>query len=141
MMGAVGVGPLVGSLVVVAASGTRRKGRMLLAALLANGVLLMLLGLSSVLSLSVVILLALGFANAIHMATNQTLIQLNVEDQYRGRVLSLHFVGFGLQPIGGLPAGAVAEVWGIQAGIFFLGALLFFFIGMISLRTRRIAAM
>ena len=83
LMGAVGVGSLVGSLVVVAASGTRRKGRMLLAALLANGVLLMLLGLSSVLSLSVVILLALGFANAIHMATNQTLIQLNVEDQYR----------------------------------------------------------
>ena len=51
-------------------------------------------------------------------ATTNTLIQLLVDDAYRGRVMGLHTVMFmGVSPIGGLLLGAIAEPLGPRAAI------------------------
>ena len=51
-------------------------------------------------------------------ATTNTLIQLLVDDEYRGRVMGLHTVMFmGMAPLGSLLLGAIAEPFGARAAI------------------------
>ena len=51
-------------------------------------------------------------------ATTNTLIQLLVDDAYRGRVMGLHTVMFmGMAPVGSLILGAIAEPLGPQAAL------------------------
>jgi len=42
-------------------------------------------------------------------AFNQTLLQLHVADEYRGRVLSLYTMSQGLNPFGSLMLGTIAD--------------------------------
>jgi MFS family permease len=51
-------------------------------------------------------------------ATTNTLIQLLVDDEYRGRVMGLHTVMFlGMAPVGSLVLGAIAEPFGARAAL------------------------
>jgi hypothetical protein len=45
--------------------------------------------------------------------TTQTLLQVNSEPQYRGRVMSTCMLTFGLTRLGTIPAGAVADSFGV----------------------------
>ena len=72
---------------------------------------------------------------------NQTLLQLNLEDAYRGRVLSLYTMANGFTPFGNLAMGASASQFGVQASVavfalagFALAAVL----GVGSARVRRL---
>jgi MFS family permease len=54
-----------------------------------------------------------GFGLILYVSSTNTLIQLTVEDRYRGRVMSLYTLFFvGTSPLGSLFAGAVAQRWG-----------------------------
>ena len=55
---------------------------------------------------------------------NMGLIMEVVEDQYRGRVMSVFMMNFGLMPLGVLPAGMIADALGGQMAIGLLGILL-----------------
>lgn len=56
-------------------------------------------------------------------ATTNTLIQLLVDDRYRGRVMGLHTVMFmGTAPIGSLVLGVTAEALGLRAALVVAGA-------------------
>ena len=55
-------------------------------------------------------------------ATTNTLIQLLVDDEYRGRVMGLHTVMFmGIAPFGSLLLGAMAEPLGPRAALLVSG--------------------
>ena len=47
-----------------------------------------------------------------------------VEDQYRGRVMSVFMMNFGLMPLGMLPAGLAVDYFGGPTAIAILGGLL-----------------
>ena len=51
------------------------------------------------------------------MVNNMTGVQMEVPDSMRGRVLSLRFLVIGMQPVGGLLVGALAEVYGAQVAV------------------------
>jgi hypothetical protein len=52
------------------------------------------------------------------VATVNSLIQTNVPDHIRGRVLSMHTMAFlGFTPLGSLLVGALAETWGVSAAL------------------------
>jgi MFS family permease len=54
-----------------------------------------------------------GFGLILYVSSTNTLIQLTVEDRYRGRVMSLYTLFFiGTSPLGALLAGGIAERWG-----------------------------
>jgi MFS family permease len=54
-----------------------------------------------------------GFGLILYVSSTNTLIQLTVEDRYRGRVMSLYTLFFvGTSPFGSLLAGAVAQRFG-----------------------------
>jgi len=85
-------GGIIGSLAVLFLSRYRAKGRLVLYATLAYGVLLIAFGLSSTLWMALVVVVMLGITDAIGMATRQTTVQLTTPDNMRGRAVSFHEV-------------------------------------------------
>jgi MFS transporter, DHA1 family, staphyloferrin A biosynthesis exporter len=72
---------------------------------------------------------------------NQTLIQMNVEDAYRGRVLSLYTMAGGLTPFGNLAMGASSDEFGVQSAVLVFALTGFAaaaFLGLGSARVRRL---
>jgi MFS family permease len=65
-----------------------------------------------------------GMGNNAAMVANQTLVQVYCEDQYRGRVMSTYTMLWGLTPLGTIPAGALADRFGVPAVFAGQGVLL-----------------
>jgi fucose permease len=85
-------------------------------------------------SLSLVILFVAGFSITTVVASTNAYIQVLVEDQMRGRVMSLFSMIFvGMAPMGSLSSGVIAEWWGIQSSVLLfsllggVGSLLFIY--------------
>jgi MFS family permease len=96
------------------------------------------------LSRSVVVAMAAqalaGFGMIRYAATTNTLLQLVVEDRYRGRVMGLYTVMFlGTAPLGSLVLGAVAERAGAPAGAFLSGSVSLAAAAWLALRLRDVA--
>ena len=48
-------------------------------------------------------------AQAIYLASNNTLVQVATPDELRGRVMSVYMMTWGLMPLGSLPQGILAD--------------------------------
>ena len=105
----VGIGALVSVVLVATFADVRRKGAIASVALLFYMTMILAFSFSRdyFLSLSLLIMGGMGFV--IFTTFNQTLLQLNVEDEYRGRVLSLYTMSQGLNPFGSLAMGFMAS--------------------------------
>ena len=74
----------------------------------------MVLGVSGLMSVSLIAMAAVGVGTILMAATANTVIQLTVPDELRGRVMSVYTTVFaGSTPIGGLVMGAIAAVAGV----------------------------
>ena len=112
-----GVGAVAGALFVASLRDARRRGRLMLAGLIGFGASLAAFAFSPWLGLSVIALLAVGAGQQVFMATNNTLIQTYVDEEYRGRVLSTLFLNRGLVPLGSLLAGFGTAAFGVRATV------------------------
>ena len=99
-----GLGSLIGSLF-VASIRKWHRGLILLGSSFITGVALVLVALIPIFLAAVAIMLLLGLGDAGRRTLNQALIIEEVEDRYRGRVMSVFMMNFGLMPLGVLPAG------------------------------------
>ena len=89
------------------------------------GAALVVFALPSWFWLSVLTLMWVGASQQIYMASNNALIQTNVEEEYRGRVLSTLFLNRGLVPLGTMLAGLGTALFGVQVTVASMaGALL-----------------
>ena len=86
-------------------------------------------------------MILLGLGDAGRRALNQALIMEEVEDQYRGRVMSVFMMNYGLMPVGVLPMGVVAEALGGQTAVGLLGALLLVFTAILVVTQKRLRRM
>jgi MFS family permease len=130
---AVGVGALAGALMVASLGRTRHKGRMLLVGNLSMPLALLLFAFSRSLPMALAALALVGWASITQNATANTLIQLLVPDQLRGRVMSLYMlVFFGSGPFNALQAGFLGQSIGPGPAIA-IGASLMLVIGIIVL--------
>jgi len=98
----------------------------------AFGTALVAFSLSRTVWLSLVLAFCSGFALMVHMAASNTIVQTVVDDDKRGRVMSLYAAAFqGTMPLGSLLAGGLAGLLGaprtLQLGgaACLLGALAF----------------
>ena len=108
-----GVGALLGALAAAAMSRASWRAVVLGAAGFSSAMLLLAPVRSD--ALAALLLLAIGFCFSTWTANSQSILQLSAPDRLRGRVLSLYlFVFAGLSPIGGLLAGALADVGGTE---------------------------
>ena len=132
-----GGGSLVGSLA-IAALGDWRRGMLLIIGSLISGIALLLIAAFPLYYAAAVIMVLVGLGDAGRRTINMGLIMEVVEDQYRGRVMSVFMMNFGLMPLGVLPAGMIADALGGQMAIGILGVLLVLFTLAILFTQRRL---
>ena len=58
---------------------------------------------------AMVLLFATGVMSAVFLAINQTVLQMRVDEEMRGRVMSVILLTWGMMPFGVLPLGALAD--------------------------------
>jgi MFS family permease len=110
LMGATGVGALLGALTLASKTGVKGLGRWVAITCAGFGVSIFLFSFSRYFWLSVVLLLPAGYSMMLQMACSNTLIQTMVPDQLRGRVMALYSMMFmGMAPFGALFGGALAQ--------------------------------
>jgi MFS transporter, DHA1 family, staphyloferrin A biosynthesis exporter len=123
---AVGVGAVIGTLMLATLRSVSRKGLLLLGAVMLLGVSLILFSLSRSLELSCLILVLTGAAQMAYLTTNQTILQLTIDDEMRGRVMGIYMLSQGMMPLGGLIGGALADLTSAPTAVMILGGCVCF---------------
>ena len=114
LMGASGIGALSGALFLAQRKSVVGLGRVIIFTMLLFGVALVAFSFSKLLVVSLLLMLFTGFGMIVTMASCNTLLQTLVEDDKRGRVMSMYSTAFmGMAPIGSMLASAVAESVGV----------------------------
>jgi len=132
LMGAVGVGALLGAVTLAMRLSVRGLGRWAARAAAGLGLALVLFAASRSLFVAAPVLVVVGFGMMVQMAAVNTLLQSMVPDPLRGRVMALYSaMNMGMTPFGALLAGALAHRAGAgvavgAGGIVCLLAALFF---------------
>jgi MFS family permease len=134
LMAVSGVGAVVSSLFVAASRNLQTRPVVLLIGSSAFATVLILFSFTPYAILAGLFLLIGGFASAIFLAVNNTLVQLEVDDQVRGRVLGIYGLTWGLMPVGTLPAGAIADAWGAPAAMITLATTALILITLVAIR-------
>ena len=118
-----GGGSLIGSLY-IASLGRRNRGLILIGSSFASGIALALVSAVPYYVWAVGFMVILGLGDAGRRALNQSLIMEVSDDEYRGRVMSVFMMNFGLMPLAVLPVGFAVDAFGGQVSIGVLAGLL-----------------
>ena len=120
-----GIGAIVGS-TALASLPNKKRGAMLLVSAVIMGVALACFSFSNSLYLSLALMVVVGLGQTGRMTLGNTLLQYYVEDEYRGRVMSIYMMEFGLTSFGTFAAGVIAGFFGVQWAIGGFAAVLVF---------------
>jgi MFS family permease len=113
LMAASGVGAFAGAIYLISRKSIVGLGKWIAVSPAIMGFGLIGLGLSRVLGLSLIMMLFVGFGFIIQFAGGNTFLQTIVEDDKRGRVMSIYTMAFfGVTPFGNLVAGGLANYIG-----------------------------
>lgn len=108
----VGVGGIVGGVVTASLGRVERRGLIQLASLFLLSLSLIGFAFCTELWTALLFLALAGFFEIIFLTTNQTLLQLSIPDELRGRVTSIVNLNMALSPLGGLVAGIGSDLLG-----------------------------
>ncbi len=108
-----GIGAMVGSLW-VASQPNKFRGLLYLSSILLLSVSLIFFSLTTNYLLALVIFIPLGLGQAGRMSLSNTLVQSYTESAYRGRMMSLYMMEWGLTSFGVFVIGIIAEFVGVQ---------------------------
>ena len=110
LMGAVGVGALLGTIYLASHTSIVSLTKKITVASAVFGASLIIFSLSKNLWFSVLVLTGIGFSMLVQLASSNTVLQTIIDDDKRGRVMSLYTMAFmGVSPFGSLLAGALAS--------------------------------
>jgi MFS family permease len=124
LMSCSGVGAVTGALFVASRGATGNRRVLQLWGLVGFGLSLLAFAASHWLYLSAALLVTTGFCQQLYNALNNTLIQEDVDEQYRGRVVSTLFLNRGMVPLGTMLAGFGTDLVGPQITIGAMAAVL-----------------
>ena len=105
-------GGLLAGLALASLGDFKQKGRLLLGMFLMFGVGLVLYANSPVYALALIFMGMVGVSAAGHDAMSQILLQLNVEEEQRGRAMGIWQLSIGFGVIGSMTLGTLAEAYG-----------------------------
>ena len=121
LLGVMGAGSLVGALLIAGSGKVQRRGYLLMVSGILSG--LVLIGFSALSKFAPIFLLALVFMAVVgaiqsgRMTLQNSLTLEYVDAGYRGRVMSIQGLTWGLMPIGVLPLTVIADYWGAPAAL------------------------
>lgn len=113
MMSVSGLGSLAGSLL-IASMPNRNRARVLLSGALLLGVALEFFAMSTTYWLSVVLLTVVGLGQSARMSLSNVLIQSYVDDDFRGRVMSIYMLEMSFMQVCIYPVSLFADHFGPQ---------------------------
>ncbi|HTE14951.1 MAG TPA: MFS transporter [Burkholderiales bacterium] len=114
MVGAAGLGAVTGTLYLATRASVRGLVRLLTYAALAAGIALALVAHVQIVWFAIPLFAITGFGILVTSVSVNMIVQTIVDDDKRGRVMSLYTVSFmGMAPFGALAAGALADVIGV----------------------------
>jgi MFS transporter, DHA1 family, staphyloferrin A biosynthesis exporter len=136
-----GIGAVIGALAVAGRWGETRQGLILIGGVVLFGVGLIAFALSPSLAFALLSLFLVGAASTSYRAVNQSLLQTNTEEAYRGRVMSIYLLDRGMAPLGSLFAGILATGLGVRDAVAILGALTIAFALVVAIRVPRLRSL
>ena len=118
LLAAQGLGALLGGVVLAARRTPQAFRQNLTVGLFSAALGILVFGFSPWMWLSLVAQMVIGAGLINHTATTNTMLQLFVSDELRGRVMSMYTLSFiGLAPIGSLEVGYVGEILSPQIAV------------------------
>jgi MFS family permease len=132
LSGATGLGAFTGAVLLATRKSVLKFGRMIGASAVVFAICIFLLASGNRLPIALPLLYLAGCGMMLQMASSNILIQTLVDDDKRGRVMSLFTLSLmGVSPFGSLLVGSLAESWGIPftlrlcGGLYLIAALWF----------------
>ena len=119
---AMGVGGFLGTALLAAFSSARRKGLLASGAFALAAVSVIALSQTASLWLAGGVLLLQQMFVQVVMTTNMTIVHTITPDALRGRVIGVYQMEIGMMPFGGLIAGALSRVYGVD-NAFLIGGI------------------
>src|SRR5215472_11280017 len=124
LMAAPGVGALLAVLILASVvNRLRRQGLFLVGSIIILGLFLIIFSQVKSFPLALVFLVLAGLFQMFFLASTNTLLQLIVPDELRGRVMSLYMLDRGFMPAGALFAGVTAHFIGAPSTVATMGAI------------------
>lgn len=120
------VGALVATLG-IASMPNRSRGKLMLFAAAMMGVALIVFSMSTMVWLTVLTMIFIGAGQAIRQSLGTVLLQTHVDDEYRGRVMSINMMQMNLVMVGSFLAAIMASKVGPQLAIGVLAVVLLVF--------------
>ena len=133
----IGLGSLLGSLT-IASLGRWRRGLLVILGGFMASFALFLVALIPVYSVAVGIMVLIGLGNIAPMALITALIMERSEEQYRGRMMSIIMIMWGLMPLGVMPLGIAVDAIGGRQTVGFMSVALFVVFSVVLLTQRRL---
>ena len=120
MMAMSGVGAITGGLLTGRASRIGPLGLFVLVATIAYGGIVLVVAFSTSVYLTIPAIMIGSMTGSTFQSLNNTLFQLQIEDEVRGRATGVYMLAFGAYALGGLPLGVAAELlspqWAVASG-------------------------
>ncbi len=133
LMGAIGIGALIGALSMASKRAVKGIGKNIILACLIFGSALLSLSFIKNFFLALIVIALAGFGMVSETITSNTILQLYTEEGKRGRVMSFYTLAFtGMTPFGSLLAGTLSHQFGVKIAfllsglVVILGALIFY---------------
>jgi MFS family permease len=124
LMTGMGVGAIVGSLALAKMGEVRRKGIWLFATGVVWGLGVAWFANAATMFWALAGIALVGLISAINMSMNRSVVQLQISQEMRGRVMSIDMMSHGLMPLGLLPISWIAERYDVQTGLTVSGLVL-----------------
>jgi MFS family permease len=112
LLASLGFGGITGGLVSAALTRVERRGMVQVAALFLLGISLVGFALCTQFWSALIAMVSVGFFEMVFIITNQTILQLSIPNNMRGRVTSIVNLNAALWPLGGLVAGFGSDFFG-----------------------------
>ncbi len=122
LVSAMGAGAIVGSLMMATMGDLRRKGTWLILTCIGWGGATVLFGLSEQLWIVMTVIVGIGWISSWNMSLNRGMLQMQVEDRMRGRIMSIDMMSHGLMPLGVFPITYIAETYSVGTALAASGA-------------------
>ena len=133
LISAMGGGAIIGSLLMATMGDLRNKGFWLIASCLGWGAATAVFGAFAVHWAALASIALIGMLSSWNMSLNRGMLQMQVEDHMRGRIMSIDMMSHGLMPLGVFPISLIAEYYGVGAALVTSGFALIVMTVLVSL--------
>ena len=134
LMSAAGLGALAAALILARLSDFKDKGKLLFFSTIIFCISLLMFSLSRVYEFSLVALVFIGWSSVTATSLINTVLQIIVPDNFRGRIMSVFMFTFaGVMPFGNLFAGSLTQVIGASLTVLISALICSIFFAIINL--------